>query len=625
MFIKALCDYYDYLAEQGEVQEPGFEQTPIHYLIMLKPSGEIADIVDVHVDVKIPNAKNPEKFKVVKRPVMAKMPTREQTTGPNAKAYRLDHRAKYIFGMAYDKKNDVFEIDSAKSAHDRFLDRNVEFIEGVNSSIVAAYRNFLKSWIPENETENRHLITVLKSGGKGTLDSVNFGFALDGHPELTLHEDPGVVAKIRAEAREAGDGEQNDVCAVTGQKGRYARLHRDLKGIVGQKAGVLVCVKDSAGESYGKEQAYTSNITEETVMKYTEAFNILTARKDATTQQPTNKIAIGDTTVVFFATAKDSEEVDWIMRGMSVGNNGETAEKVQTILQKMLDCSKQGKPFDWEAVHIDPNTDYYVFGLTPNSSRISLKFAYKNKARKILDNLAMHQNDMALDGTKYPASIYAITEELKSPKATDDKVAPTITAKLFDGVVMGYPYPQELLAAVMRRIKTDQDDPEKGQKFIKINSTRIGIIKACLNRKCRFQNQKEEITMSLDTTNTNPGYVCGRLFAMLEWVQREALRDVNSSIKDKYFASACTRPAVVFPRLVSLSQAHLAKIDDKKRPRTSAAIGNIIDLLNAEFPTVLSLEDQGRFAIGYYQQNQQIYRKHSESGETDAGTEKATD
>lgn len=109
--------------------------------------------------------------------------------------------------------------------------------------------------------------------------------------------------------------------------------------------------------------------------------------------------------------------------------------------------------------------------------------------------------------------------------------------------------------------------------------------------------------MSLDTENKNPAYLCGRLFCKLEEIQTKALGEgINRTIKDAYFASASTRPAVVFPRLIALSQHHLAKLEDKRAFYLNRDVTEIMGMLGSEFPSNLSLKEQGVFMLGYYQQ-----------------------
>ena len=114
--------------------------------------------------------------------------------------------------------------------------------------------------------------------------------------------------------------------------------------------------------------------------------------------------------------------------------------------------------------------------------------------------------------------------------------------------------------------------------------------------------------MALNMENDNQAYLCGRLFAVLEKLQQEAMGNVNRTIKDAYFASAASTPELVFPKLIKLAQNHINKV---KRPVFfSRLIGEIMEKLQDEFPPgTLSLQDQGRFDIGYYQQYQSFFEK----------------
>ena len=163
-------------------------------------------------------------------------------------------------------------------------------------------------------------------------------------------------------------------------------------------------------------------------------------------------------------------------------------------------------------------------------------------------------------------------------------------------------YPDTLLATIVRRVKTDSDEEKK--HFIKLNDTRAGIIKACLNRKYK----KEEITMAWNDENKNPAYLCGGLFDIYEKIQQESSGgNLNRTIKDSYFASACSRPASVFPKLAKLSQNHLRKLSEGSEIYYNKMIGDVMSNLDGGFPSTLNLDDQGRFIVGYYQMNKKLY------------------
>ncbi len=133
------------------------------------------------------------------------------------------------------------------------------------------------------------------------------------------------------------------------------------------------------------------------------------------------------------------------------------------------------------------------------------------------------------------------------------------------------------------------------------------LSRLALNRKDRYSKNKEEIKMALDIENNNQAYLCGRLFAVLEKVQSDALPGLNRTIKDSYFASACANPSTVFPKLIKLSQYHIEKLEYKVKYKI--VTGEIMDKLNGKFPKTLPLSEQGKFIIGYYQQTQDFYKK----------------
>ena len=117
--------------------------------------------------------------------------------------------------------------------------------------------------------------------------------------------------------------------------------------------------------------------------------------------------------------------------------------------------------------------------------------------------------------------------------------------------------------------------------------------------------------MALDRENCGQAYLCGRLFAVLEKLQQEASGgNLNRTIKDVYFASGSTKPALVFPKLLRLAQTHLNKV--KYPAFYNKLIGEIINSLKGEFPDTFLLADQGRFMIGYYQQYQSFFEKNEQ-------------
>lgn len=176
-------------------------------------------------------------------------------------------------------------------------------------------------------------------------------------------------------------------------------------------------------------------------------------------------------------------------------------------------------------------------------------------------------------------------------------------------ILEGLPFPETLYQAAITRIKAERD----------VSYPRAKIIKACLNRKTRSQPHIKErmITMSLDKENTNVGYRLGRLFATLEKIQQDANPGINATIRDKYYAAASGTPATVFGSLMRLKNHHLSKMESLgRRIWFEKILAEVMDGIT-DFPSHLSLADQGRFAIGYYHQNIYFWTKKTDKQQED--------
>ena len=593
MLIKALCDYS---ALQENKTPAGYCKQAIHFEILLTPEGKIAAINDVK-EPKIINLKN-GKTKTNYVPIMEQLPVRTQKPGIDKNT--IEHRPLYIFGLNYDKGTltPTDATNKAAKSHKCFCEWNEKFFENIDSPICKAYLNFIRTWEPEQETQNPHLLALGKE-----YSSSYYEFGLDGSPETKLHNDSKFKAAYEDHlAQLSADSDSDDTelstCSILGEKLPQARIHDKIKGMGSGTGSVLICMKESAFESYGKKQSYNSNVSEKAMKMYTSAFNSLLADRS-------HYKTFDDMTIVYFAMKKNDAEECNMFAGMFSGFEDELNKTVVTEADRNINTVmtqlKQSRTAD---MPYDPNVEFYVAGFTPNSSRISQKFIFHDKFGKMFDNVLKHQQDITFTEGQHQVSIERIKRELISPKSSKEKVPSSLTAALFEAILKGTRYPDELLSTVVTRVKTDSD--EENNHFIKLNDTRAGLIKGCINRK---QN-KEEIKMSLDPENKNQAYLCGRLFAVLEKIQQDASGGgLNRTIKDSYFASACSKPSTVFPKLYKLSQNHIKKLSSPIF--YNKLCGEILDGLDGKFPSTLSLDDQGRFIVGYAQQYRDLYTKKS--------------
>lgn len=602
MLIQALNKYYGLLAAAGKVTEDGFSNQPVSYIVFLNPDGTIDDLADWRTRKETVDKKG--KVKVSYSPKTIVLPQRTQKPGIDANF--IEHRPLYLFGLNYE--NGIFtpedRTDKAKKSHALLVKENLKWTNGLDSPMVQAYRHFLENWKPEEETQNPHLLRLGTEYGKGY-----YCFALAGHPEILLHEDPAVKDKARRIAAKKGGGEEGarTVCPVTGKRAQPAQIHNKIQGVRGglSAGGLLVCFNNSAEESYGKAQSFNSGISEEAMKHYCEVLNLLL-------KDPRHRLYLEDMTLVFWAMSEDDGKEADIFRSTLDPAVLADSEDTNAAMGKTMQYLKDGRSSDFTETGIDLKVEFYIAGLTPNASRISLKFLYRQELGTILDNVAQHQADLTMEQTRYPLPLWRLFKELKSPKSSKDTVPSPLASGIFQAILQGTPYPAALLDTVVRRVKTDSDTDTNS--FIKLNPARAGIIKACLNRKTRYKQKKEEIQMALNKENTNQAYLCGRLFAALERIQQNASGgNLNKTIKDSYFSSACAKPSLVFPKLLLLSAKHLEK--DEYAVADNILVGKIMDKLEGEFPSTLPLDEQGKFIIGYYQQMQDFYKKKETNDE----------
>ena len=234
----------------------------------------------------------------------------------------------------------------------------------------------------------------------------------------------------------------------------------------------------------------------------------------------------------------------------------------------------------------------YILGLAPNAARLSVRFWLDDRFEAFAQRLAEHYRDVAIEPQPWGAKPPAIRQLLVKTTALLEKydnIPPLLAGEVTRAVLAGTRYPRTLLTAAITRLRAG-DDPGRGWH--------AAVIKAVINR-----SGEEAVPVALDPSNPNPAYQLGRLFAVLESAQYAALGRVNATIADRYYASASTTPARVFGTLLRGLRTHVS--DARKRGRggwIEPQVGEIMLKLPPELPHTLRLEDQGRFAVGYYHQ-----------------------
>lgn len=383
---------------------------------------------------------------------------------------------------------------------------------------------------------------------------------------------------------------------------------------------MLVSFNDNAYESHGHEQGDNAPVSATAAFKYTNALNCLLVKSD-------RRLQLGDATVVFWA------ERPTPLESYAGGLFGDYAPPAADAPAEDRDRAEQARRFltqlrtghaEGEAINADSQIKFYVLGLSPNASRISVRFWVQTDVAEMKRRLHQHLSDIALDGGRdgdesmlirrvVLATGRAETDGRGHVKSYDaDAVSPLLAGNIARAVFTGAAYPQTLLTAMLGRLRSDGV----------IAHVRVAAIKACLVRNSRIKAQPKEVPVALDTSRTDAAYITGRLFALLERIQTDSAGgELNATIKDRYFSAASATPGSVFPRLIRLSQHHLSSLGKEKaglKINHDRLFGEIMGKLNT-FAGHFNLEDQGLFAVGYYHQRQDFFT--SKKPKDDGGKE----
>ncbi|MFO7160775.1 MAG: type I-C CRISPR-associated protein Cas8c/Csd1 [[Clostridium] cellulosi] len=597
MILQSLYEYYEILVKAGEVPHPGYVIANVSYALNLSPQGELLNVIPLKQSVT-------RGKKTVEVPRPMEVPEQENKTS-GIKPNFLCENSSYVLGV--DAKGKPERVKKCFSA---FAELHHRILDGVDSIPAKAVLAFIDSWQPEKAQK----CEALKNFYNDIIAGANIVFMIQGIGYA--HQDKAIRTAWE-NYRSKNSSKVYMQCLVTGKVEPIARLHPRIKGIKNAQMVVsLVSFNESAFESYGHEfkddtgQGLNAPVSEYAAFAYGTALNYLLADTE-------HRQVIGDTTVVYWAMSPKKIYRDLFSFALNPvkksDSDGEMAvdKAAEGELEGIFKRIVQGKPVSEDAKYsFDSSTRFYVLGLAPNAGRLSVQFFLANTFGNILENVAQHYRDLEIE--KSPSDfeylpVWKLLDESVPSISREKPAYRLLTSEMMRSILSGLPYPELFLSNAILRIRSEQDNADKNTH--KITRGRAAIIKACLIRK-NDDRIKEVLTVSLREESNNRAYVLGRLFAVLEKAQQDANPGINSTIKDRYFASACTAPATVFPILLRLSKHHIAK--SEYGTVNERRIRDLLDKLDVEqepFPAHLSLNEQGVFILGYYHQQKAIYTK----------------
>lgn len=578
MILQALVQHYENLAGQDKVSKPGWCHAKVSYLIDLKEDGTIKEIIPL----KREEERGKKKVWISETLCVPEMVTRSSGVSANF----LCDNAKYFLGIDADGTGQrVIECFQAAKA------RHLSILKDSESMMAKAICRYFEHWNPETAQEN----PVVKEHWEELNDGGNLIFGMGGH----YAQDDELIKRIWEKQQEQKEEGQVGTCLVTGQKTKIARIHRGIKGVPGaQSSGAaLVSFNAPAFESYGKEQSYNAPVGQYAEFAYTTALNYLLNQREY-------RFPMGDSMVVFWAESGEQEYQRIFFS--SLDPQPDNQEQIRKVFENL----KRGIWVDLEDINLDMNQKFYILCLAPNAARLSVRFFYQNSFGNILKNIEKHYSRMEIVRPSWENRAYLgirqMLMETVNQKSKDKSPVPNMAAMVLKAVLSDDRYPASLYTDTLIRIRAEQG---------KVTCGRAAIIKAFLIQNYKWK--EGEGCMGLNVECKEPAYVLGRLFAILEFIQKDANPGINTTIRDRYFNSACTTPASVFPVLIKLKNSHIKKLEQESggtkiyyEKLLTELMGNLaVEGKGTGFPRRLSLEEQGKFMLGYYHQIQKKYEK----------------
>ena len=558
MILQALCRYYDALVRKEKAPVEGFAQAKCAYAAELNDSGGVLAILPLG------NGDRANVTLTVPRPVVR---------SAGVKSNFLCDNPAYTFGLDCNGNE-----ERTRQCAEAYAALHHAVLDGCDSDAARAVLAFV-------DAPNRGAGEALTDNREGLLKGGSLVLSYRG---AYVHDDPAVrEAWSRYEAAQTPGRVMT--CLVTGERLPVVSGHDKIKGVrnASTMGASLIAFNDyDAAESYGLSAYENSPVSERASFAFTTALNALLSDRE-------HQCYLGDATVVYWAEDADEGAQDFFAMLMQAPADADKE------LREAMENLRAGRPVGDFAL----DTPFCVLALSPNAGRVSVRFFLQNTLDDFVRHLQAHYDRLQIAHAPYdPAYLkpWQLLRELANQNSRDKLPPPTVSGAFLRAMLTNSRYPEELLGAVILRIRAERAVPYG----------KAALIKAYLLQNTSLT--KEEINVALNQASDNKPYLLGRLFSVLEQIQQSANPGINATIKDRFLASASATPGVVFPQLLRLQSAHMNKLNKGAQVYFGKQLGAILgklDVENAPFPAQLSLPEQGLFFLGYYQQDQSRYEE----------------
>ena len=574
---------------EGLVDNPAFESKAVPWIIVLDEDGSYLGLRDTYQEIPLPEGK---KGKPKRQAGMFAIPRRLGRTSKAVSDFLVD-KSEYVLGIEPDGKRSPDDLRTRRGMFADLLRAASEAAESRAGRAVAAFLS--------NDAERERCAAELSGRGYAGNDLITF--RVDGE---MLHED-SALRMWWGQRAACGDGSQAEAerqCLLCGRESKVVDKHDSLQIAGCVTSGVsLVTFNSAAFEKYGLERNDNAPVCRECMTAYVEGLRrLINARyvnaRSGELVAAQNVRLSGDTTAVFWANVQDD----------LVGALSDLMYSPQKV-RDLLSSPHRGQRPGGAAGR------FFCLAVSGAQGRAMLRSMHTGTLAELEKNLAAFFDAIRLEGDHGEPKPLGFLLRSLVLQGKLDRMSPRLAGEIFLGILFGTKLPRLVLSAAVQRSRAEQ----------KVTSERAALLQLFFTS----HEMKEVPQMSLDVVTTDAPYRLGRLLSAYEQLQRRAQGgNLNRTLVDRYFGAASTRPGTVFPQLVRLSQNHLGKLG-QSGAYYQGLIAGIVDGIGS-FPSMLTLEEQGRFALGYYHQRQAFFRGSKNSniateetlltseGETDA-------
>lgn len=494
------------------------------------------------------------------------------------KAILLVDKADYVFGISDTKGNE----ERSQKRHDAYLALLDEYAKEVNDVDIQRLLTCLRD--EEAVKESLWDAELLKMN-----DIIVFRI----RDEEYLH-DKTEVRKFWEKYIQPvpEDEDENLVCMFCGEAGPVMDRHT-INFLIGPDRTKLISANENAYESHGLKKSKSAPTCYRCEQKYGQTLEyLLTPYKGKKPGGP-HMFRLGELTYVYWL--REENQLTNLF-GLMAPEKKQKKEDMEELVNQVF----KGLPLERDL------NNFCLLVLSANKGRLVIRDYIEDSIGLLKKRIEQFFEAQDVGANRY-YGIYTLAATMYVDATK--QMQKYALQEWMDWFLKGNRLSTRILIPLLKQIQVT------GTMY----PQHAAALKSWLvSQEGNIENERSRWTVTTDKKSKSQAYVLGRLFAVLEKIQQEAI-DTKNTITTKFFSSASTTPKSVMGLLIRNAQHHLIKLskDEKKAgiarkydERLAAIFENIND-----YPNTLDLEGQAEFGMGYYHEKQGFYtsKKDKES------------